>query len=163
MRHPSRHLYRCTEKRFRAATRYNASCCDLYIIWKEILRKYSIQSLKTADPVWLSVFMRDKLVPVSMPSYFERPTKIARNMHSLSFHQVHVSTGYFSYGCCFVEQAPRRFRILRRSWPLQERSEQDQLSRAIESNICFYPIFISFLLTLTLSSFFTLSRFHLSL
>ena len=29
------------------------------------------------------------LVAVSMPSYFERPTRITRHMHSLSFRQVH--------------------------------------------------------------------------
>ena len=33
----------------------------------------------------------DGLVAVSMPSYFERPTRITRNMHSRSFRQVHVS------------------------------------------------------------------------
>ena len=47
---------------------------------------------------------------------------------------------------------------MRRSLLLQERSEQDQLSRAIESNICFYPVFIlltlhyHLFLTVTLSS-----------
>ena len=45
--------------------------------------------------------------------------------------------------------AARRFSSLRRSWLFQERldsfsqerSEHDQISRAIESNICFYPVF----------------------
>ena len=48
-------LYRC----FTAASRHKNSCCDLWIIWKEILWEHSIQSLKTADSVWLSLFMRD--------------------------------------------------------------------------------------------------------
>ena len=37
------------------------------------------------------------LVAVSMPSYFERPTRISRHMHSLSFRQVHVSADYYRY------------------------------------------------------------------
>ena len=37
------------------------------------------------------------LVAVSIPSYFERPTKITRHMHSLSFRQVHVSADYYMY------------------------------------------------------------------
>ena len=82
------------------------------------------------------------LVSVSMPSYFERPTGITRHMHSLCFRQpaVHVYVFVFwSNDCCFVEHAACRFGSLRRSWLLQERSEQVQLFRA--------SVFISFLLT----------------
>ena len=53
------------------------------------------------------------LVAVSMPPYFERPTRITGYMHSLSFRQVHVSADYYSVDCCFVEQVPRRFIRLR--------------------------------------------------
>ena len=37
------------------------------------------------------------LVAVSMPSYFERPIRITRHMHPLSFCQVHVSADYYRY------------------------------------------------------------------
>ena len=37
------------------------------------------------------------LVAVSMPSYFERPTRITRHMHSLSFRQVHVFADYYRF------------------------------------------------------------------
>ena len=34
---------------------------------------------------------------MSMPSYFEHPTRITRHMHALSFRQVHVSADYYMY------------------------------------------------------------------
>ena len=37
------------------------------------------------------------LVVVPMPSYFERPIRIIRHMHPLSFCQVHVSADYYRY------------------------------------------------------------------
>ena len=37
------------------------------------------------------------LVAVSMPSYFECPTRISRHMHSLSFRQVHVFADYYRF------------------------------------------------------------------
>ena len=52
-------IYRCKGRLFRAATLHNDSCCGLQIIWKEILWKYSIQNLKTADTFLLSLFMRN--------------------------------------------------------------------------------------------------------
>ena len=38
---------------------HNDNCCGLNYLLKKILRKYSIQNLKTADSVLLSLFMRD--------------------------------------------------------------------------------------------------------
>ena len=38
------------------------------IFWKGILWKYSIQSLKLADSVWLSLFMRDNVTSLTLPS-----------------------------------------------------------------------------------------------
>ena len=32
-----------------------------------------------------------------MPSYFKHPNRFTRNMHQLSFHQVHVSIDYYRY------------------------------------------------------------------
>ena len=37
------------------------------------------------------------LVAVPMPSYLERPIRITRHMHPLSFRQVHVSTDYYRH------------------------------------------------------------------
>ena len=47
----------------------------------------------------LAMFYKIKygLVAVAMPSNFERPTRITRHMHSLSFRQVHVSADYYRY------------------------------------------------------------------
>ena len=59
----------------------------------------------------------------------------------------------FHFFPLFCGKGPRRFSSVSRSWLLQDRSEQDQLSRPVESSICLYPVFISCLLTLTLSSF----------
>ena len=99
------------------------------------------------------------LVAVSMPSYFESPTRITRHMHSLSFRQVHVffltiiGFRFFPMTVVLWNRLPEDLVVLGDLDFFQERSEQDQLSRAIENSICFYPVFISFLLTLTLSSF----------
>ena len=41
--------------------------------------------------------IQQSLVAVSMPSYFERPTRITRHMHSLSFRQAHVSADYYRF------------------------------------------------------------------
>ena len=45
----------------------------------------------------LAMFYKLQIVAVSMPSYFERPTRITRYMHSLSFRQVHVSADYYRF------------------------------------------------------------------
>ena len=37
------------------------------------------------------------LVAVSVPSYFERPTRITRHAHSLRFRQVHVFADYYRF------------------------------------------------------------------
>ena len=37
------------------------------------------------------------LVAVSVPSYFKRPTRITRHMHSLNFGQLHVFADYYRF------------------------------------------------------------------
>ena len=61
------------------------------------------------------------LVAVSVPTYFQRPIRLSRHMHPLSFRRY----SFFPNDCCLVEPASVRYCPLKRSWLLQIGSEQD--------------------------------------
>ena len=107
------------------------------------------------------------LVAVPMPSYFERPIRITRSV-SARYMFLPITGICFFLWLLFYVKAPCRLSSIRLSWLLQERSEQDQLFRAIESNVCFNPVFISSyqhfntIISLSLSAYAFISHYKYS-